>query len=238
MENTYKDIDLEEQKANQEFEAIRQRLSAIAAQKDKAKEDSINAQKQERLDLLENAKKFRNEANEAAKTNDFARALQLRGFAEDSEKQAREMIIEGEKIEDLNTETLPIFGIGMSLKKVMVLLLAIVTALYFACGYINHLVELGEKSISISIGAEWIHAIQTTQFWALAWLLCFGMLSLTFRAISKFMNPKNDPDFDFTTKLFTECSSQFQIIVSLVLLLSMLFSWCLVYLHKAVANAG
>ena len=94
------------------------------------------------------------------------------------------------------------------------------------------------KSISISLGAEWIHAIQTTQFWSLCWLAAIGMLFLTFRSISRFINPKHDPEFDLTTKLFTECTAQFQIAISLGLLLSMVFSWCLIYLHSPVANAG
>ena len=236
MKNT--NFESEEAEAKAKIEEQQQRLKELADLKASAKQQKIDEQIQERNDLFDNAKKFRAEAmNEVGKGN-LDRAKILRDFADDAERQAKEMFIEGDLPPVVEESKSEVFGEGMSLKKVMLLLTALISGLYFLTGYINHLVELGEKSISISLGAEWIHAIQTTQFWSLCWLAAIGMLFLTFRSISRFINPKHDPEFDLTTKLFTECTPQFQIAISLGLLLSMVFSWCLIYLHSPVANAG
>ncbi|PWK27015.1 hypothetical protein LV89_01827 [Arcicella aurantiaca] len=228
----------EEAEAKAQIEQQQQRLKELADLKAAAKQKKIDQQIEERNDLFDNAKRFRAEAMTEVGKGNIDSAKILREFADDAEKQAKEMFIEGDLPKIVEESQSEVFGEGMSLKKVMLLLTCVLTALYFLTGYINHLVELGEKSISISLGAEWIHAIQTTQFWSLCWLVSIGMLRLNFRSISRFVNPKDDPHFDLTTKLFTECTPQFQITVSLGLLLSMVFSWCLIYLHSPVANAG
>lgn len=194
---------------------------------------------EERNLLIDNAKRMKTEAIEKANEGKMEEAINLRKFAEDSEKQAREMVIEGEEpLAEQVPENIEQFGEGMSLRSVLTLLILISSCLYFLTGYINHVVQLGERDISISIGAEWIHAIQTTQFWSLCWFVSFGMLFVVFRSISKFINPKTYPELDLTTKLFTECSAAFQIGISILLLLSMVFSWALIYLHSPVSNAG
>jgi len=214
-----------------------QRLNELNQQREAAKQSQIDEQIEARNQFFASAKKLRSDAMVEVQKGNLDHAKTLRDFADDSEKQAREMFIEGDLTPISETQN-PIFGEGINLTKVSLLLTGFISIFYFLTGYINYIVELGEKSISISIGAEWIHAIQTTQFWSLCWLVSIGMLFLMFRSISRFMNPKDDPNFDFTTKLFTECTSAFQIAISLGLLLSFVLSWCLIYLHNPVANAG
>lgn len=238
MKNSYKDIGKAELDAQQALKDAQDRIQEIEKQKQQKVDEEKAALVEKRITLFNDAKELRDNALIAVKSGDFTRAESLKGFAEELEKQAREIIIEGEVVQTQEPENNPMFDEGMSLKKVMLLLSFIVTGLYFLTGYINHLVELGESSVSISLGAEWIHAIQTTQFWSVCWLVSFGMLALTNRPISRFMNPKDDPHFDLTTKLFTECTASFQIAISMLLLLSMVFSWCMIYLHSPVSNAG
>jgi hypothetical protein len=240
MKNTYKDIDKAEFEANQALEEAKNRLKEIEDQKVRDAQEKLAEKRNQKKQFFADAQKLRDDAIIAIKDGDYAKAESLKGFAEEMEQKARAIVIEGEeeKAVTVENETPHFTGEGISLNKAFLVLGTVITILYFISGYVNHFVRLGTKSISISIGAEWVHAMQTTQFWALCWLVSFAMLYLTFRSISRFINPKTDPNFDLTTKLFTECTPSFQIVISIVLLLSLVLSWCLVYLHNPVSNAG
>lgn len=234
MQNVFKD---EEDRAFKALAEAQQKIEELKRKKENEESQAKLNLISERNDLLTVAKTFRDESIEAAKIGDFTKASNLKEFAEDAEKQAREIVIEGEVIAEPD-ESHPKFGEGMGLGKILLILSAIIGGLFQIADYVNYRVQLSEKSISLSLGAEWIHAINTTMFWALCWFFAFGMMYVCFRSISKFINPKEHPEFDLTTKLFNECTPSFQILVSLLLLLSMLFSWVLIFLHNPVSNAG
>lgn len=230
-------LDADTQKAQAQLQQAQEALDNIK----NAREQAIKEQKQAKIDeretLLANARKFRADSIAEAQLRNLDKAQELRGFAEDCEKAAKEIFIEGEVNVAEEQEEKPVFQEGMRLPKVLLILSAMTFVLHLLSGYINHLVQDSVKNISISIGAEWVHALQTTQFWTLDWFLAFVMMYFLFRSMSRFINPKIHPEFDLTTKLFTECTPQFQIIVSLLLLLSMVFSWVMIFLHSPVSNS-
>lgn len=238
MKNEFKDLAKAEEDALEGLKKAQQHIAEVKQQKDQQQKAEIQAKKDQRNKLIEDSKKLLDEAAQEAKIGNLDRAMALREFAADSKRQSEEIVIEGEQRIEAELPENKLFGQGMRLSKVFSLLSILSVILYFLCGYINHLVELGEKSISLSIGAEWIHTIQTTEFWALCWMFSFGMMYLVFRSVSQFINPKEHPEFDLTTKLFTECTPYQQIAISLGLLLSFVLSWCLIYLHNPVSNAG
>ena len=237
MKNTFQDLAKAEEDALEGLKKAQQHIAEVKQQKEQQQKAEIQAKKDQRNKLIEDSRKLLDEAAQEAKSGNLDRAMALREFAADSKRQSEEIVIEGEQRNEETPEN-SLFGQGMPLGNVLTVLGGICVVLYLLCGYINHLVELGEKSISISVGAEWIHAIQTTEFWALCWMMSFGMMYLVFRSISQFINPKKHPEHDLTTKLFTECTPYQQIAISLGLLLSFVLSWCLIYLHNPVSNAG
>lgn len=241
--NLFKDNDTEAAKktALEKLQQAKAEIQQIEAYENEKRQDEIDAQKAEKAKLLVDAQRFRDDALNKAQNGDLTGAKDLRQFAFDAEKKASEILIEGEIQLEKETEKNPLFGQGVSLKKILVFLSSFVIFLGIVSGYVNHTVkyDLNDvKSLSISIGAEWVHAMLTTQYWSMAWLLGFMMLYLLFRTMSRFINPKEHPEFDLTTKLFNECSAYQQILVSLYLLLSMVLSWVLMYLHSPVANRG
>lgn len=238
MKNTFKDLNQAELDANEALKKAQQHIAEVKQQMDEQQKAEIQAKKDERHKLMDDSRKLLDEAAHEAKSGNLDRAMALREFAADSKRQADEIVIEGEQRIENEVPEDKLFGQGMRLNKIFLLLSILSVILYFLCGYINHTVELGEKNISISIGAEWIHAIQTTEFWALSWMFSFGMMYLIFKSISRFINPKEHPEHDLTTKLFTECTPYQQVAISLGLLLSFVLSWCLIYLHNPVSNAG
>ena len=238
MKNEFKDLAKAEEDALEGLKKAQDLIAEVKQRKDEQRKGEIEEKREERKVLFDDARKLIEEATAEAKKGNLDRAMALREFAADSKKQAEEIVIEGEQRVELELPENKLFGQGMPLTKVFLLLSILSVILYFFCSYINHVVELGEKNISISIGAEWIHTIQTTEFWTLCWMMCFGMMYLVFRSISRFINPKEHPEFDLTSKLFTECTPYQQIAISLGLLLSFVLSWCLIYLHNPVSNAG
>ncbi len=238
MKNTFQDLNKAELEANEALKKAQQHIAEVKQQKEEQQQAEIQAKKDERNKLMEDSRKLLDEAAQEAKNGNLDRAMALREFAADSRRQADDIFIEGEQRIESEVVEDKLFGQGMRLSKIVLLLSGLSLILYLLCGYINHAVELGEKNISISIGAEWIHTIQTTEFWAMCWMFSFGMMYLAFRSISRFINPKEHPEHDLITKLFTECTPYQQVAISLGLLLSFVLSWCLIYLHNPVSNAG
>lgn len=238
MKNEFKDFSKAEEDALEGLKKAQDLIAEVKQRKDEQRKGEIEEKREERKVLFDDARKLIEEATAEAKKGNLDRAMALREFAADSKKQAEEIVIEGEQRVETELPENQLFGQGMPLTKVFLLLSVLSVILYFFCSYINHVVELGEKNISISIGAEWIHTIQTTEFWALCWMMSFGMMGLGAKSISRFINPKEHPEFDLTSKLFTECTPYQQIAISLGLLLSFVLSWCLIYLHNPVSNAG
>ena len=235
--NISQNLDQEAQDALAQIEKAQGVLAAVKAEKEQVKEKQKKELLAKRQKLTEDAQRFRSEALQAAQAQNYEKANDLRGYAESAEKAAKEIVIEGENQIDEIQEVAQDFQKGMSLSKIMFSLLSMMTVLYFISSYVNHVVQNSAKNISISIGAEWVHAMQTTQFWALAWLCGFGLLTMLFLPIGHFLNPRKNPEFDFTTKLFTECSTEFQIKVTLWLLLSLVFSWIMVFMHSPISNS-
>lgn len=234
--NIQKDTQKARKEVSDRMSALKAELDEINQLEQEQKQAAINQRKIERGKLLNDAKKFRDDALVKAQKGDLESAKDLRQFADDAEGKAREIVIDGEAPIDVVDEKSQ-FGEGMSLTKILLLLALITLALTFFSGWINFEVQKSVKNISISLGAEWVHAIQNTQFWSLCWFFAFAMMYVVFRSVSRFINPRKHLEFDLTTKLFTECSVQYQISVSLLLLLSMVFSWVLMYLHNPVANS-
>lgn len=193
--------------------------------------------KVKRQELLMDAKGFREMAHDETKLGNVEKARHYQNFAEDAEKQAAAILLDGESPQTPEASFTPSehFGKGSDTRKTLIwrflLVIAVVAGLFFCSQEIQ---ALGDQ-ISISVGAELVHFGMTVIEWWMMWFVIDSFLLSNYRAIYDFLNTHDFPQFDFISRCLDGHAPE---VFALLLLFLKAFTFVLMFLHSPVTNAG
>lgn len=200
-------------------------------------EETQNKLRIKREELLIDAKGFREMAREETKLGNVEKAKHYQNFADDTEKQAHEILLDGESPKANEEKFTPSehFGKGADAKKTIVWRFIFTIALVIGLFFLSELIQSLGDQISISVGSELIHFFITVIEWWTMWFVVDSFLLLNYRAIYDFLNTHKYPQFDFVSRCLDGHSPE---AFALFMLFLKAFTFVLMFLHSPVTNAG
>jgi hypothetical protein len=193
---------------------------------------------EQRNELFKRAKQLKEMSVREALSGELGESKAYSELAKDVEKQALEIVLEGEQQPEIEEEKfIPSEHFGKGDKWLFFPLLKSLGVIVgiMVLGYGSHLVQELGTQISIAFWSEVEHFCTTALFWSLMWHVIDIFIFRKYRAVYDFMNTHEYPQFDFISRCLDGNSPEKY---AFYLLCLKALTFVLMYLHSPITNAG